>query len=113
LALNGLVQKEEMTEELIKIEEYRTNWNRIRHLTPEEIKDEPQEYQDAHKRFYDRVDSDMVRMMEIATKLEKLLEPSQPPKKTKGQRKRDKWAREQAYQAGEIAAAKKLRPNKS
>jgi hypothetical protein len=105
-ALYGLVPREEMTEELLKIEEYRTNWNRIRHLDADQILNEPIEYQEAYKRFYDRLHSDMDRMLEIATKLEKFIEPKQLKKKTKSQRNRDKWAREQAWQAGELAAEK-------
>jgi hypothetical protein len=95
-----------MTDDLLKIEEYRSNWNRIRHLTAEEITDEPIEYQEAHKRFYDRLHADMDHMLQIAVKLEKLIEPKQLKKKSKSQRNRDKWAREQAYQAGELAAEK-------
>lgn len=69
-------------------------WNEIRHLTREEAKEQLDgEWLEAHTRFFDLYDSDMERMEEILEKLEKQIEPPRVQKKTKGQKRRDAYAR--------------------
>jgi len=62
------------------------------------------EWKEAHTRYFDKYDEDMEKMQEIATKLQKLIEPPKVERKTKGQRKRDKWATVQAREAARAAA---------
>ena len=69
-------------------------WNEIRMLDREEAqKTLDGEWLAAYNRFYEKYDDDMTRMTEIVQKLEKMLSPPQLGKKTKGQKKRDKFAR--------------------
>jgi len=46
----------------------------------------------------------MKKMVEISKKLKKLIAPPKVERKTKGQRKRDKWAKVQAREAAREAA---------
>lgn len=75
-------------------------WNEIRQMSKEEAEklDEP-EWKEAYNRYYEKYDSDMEKMQEIAGKLKKMIEPAKVQKKTKGQRKRDAWAKVQAREA--------------
>jgi hypothetical protein len=61
------------------------------------------EWKEAYNRFFEKYDSDMQKMTDIATKLEKMIEPPKVEKKTKGQRKRDAWAKVQAREAARAA----------
>lgn len=106
--LSALVPKDQMSAEQLEIETIRENWNRIRHLDAEDIKDEPEEYQEAHKRFYDKLESDFAHMLKIAEKLEGYIEPPRVQKKSKGQRKRDRLARDQEWEASDAAKELKL-----
>lgn len=57
------------------------------------------EWLEAFNRFYEKYDEDMERMTEYAGKLEKMIQPPRVEKKTKGQRKRDAYARALERQA--------------
>lgn len=86
-----------------EIKGIQTKWNEIRLLSREEAKEQLDgEWLEAHTRFNDLYDSDMERMEEIVTKLEKQIEQPRVQKKTKGQRRRDAFARKQA-RAGQAA----------
>lgn len=61
------------------------------------------EWKEAYDRFYETYHSDMDKMLEITSKLEKMIEPPRVEKKTKGQRKRDAWAKVQAREAARAA----------
>jgi hypothetical protein len=63
------------------------------------------EWLESHTRFFDLYDSDMERMEEIVAKLAKSIEQPQLGKKTKGQRKRDAFARKQELAAIKAANA--------
>lgn len=60
-------------------------------MSADEI-DEP-EWKEAHARFFEKYQSDMVKMEEMASKLQKMILPDKIQKKTKGQRKRDAYAK--------------------
>ena len=83
-----------ITKEIKKIQ---AKWSEVRHLSREEAKEQLDgEWLEAHTRFMDQYDSDMERMEEIVTKLEKQIEPPKVQKKTKGQKRRDAYARKLA-----------------
>ena len=80
-----------------EIKAIQEKWSEIRHLTREEAKEQLDgEWLEAHTRFYDQYDSDMERMEEIIETLEKQIEPPRVQKKTKGQKRRDAYARKLA-----------------
>ena len=86
-----------MSDAQVEIKGIQSKWSEIRHLSREEAKEQLDgEWLEAHTRFYDQYDSDMERMEEIVTKLEKQIEPPRVEKKTKGQKRRDALARKLA-----------------
>ena len=93
-----------MTSEQLEISKVATKWAEIRHLSADEI-EEP-EWKEAHARFYEKYHSDMTSMVELASKIKKMIEPVKIEKKTNGQRKRDAYAKVVARQ--EARAAKKV-----
>mmetsp|Transcript_18606 Transcript_18606/g.38330 ORF Transcript_18606/g.38330 Transcript_18606/m.38330 type:complete len:119 (-) Transcript_18606:95-451(-) len=77
-----------------EIKDIKEKWTEVRRLTREEAKEQLDgEWLEAHTRFFDQYDSDMERMEEIVTKLEKQIEQPRIQKKTKGQKRRDAFAR--------------------
>ena len=62
------------------------------------------EWLEAYNRFYEKYDDDMVRMTEIAEKVQKMIEPPKVEKKTKGQKRRDAYAKVVAREAARAAA---------
>lgn len=105
-ALSAMIPKEQMDPKQLELEEIRAKWSEVRHLSKEEAADLEPEWQEAHTRFYEKYDADMEKMTEIATKIKKLIEPPKVERKTKGQRKRDAWAKVQAREAARAAASK-------
>lgn len=65
------------------------------------------EWLEAYNRFFEKYDDDMTRMTEIAEGVQKLIEPPKVSKKTKGQRKRDLYAKVLARQAARADALPK------
>jgi len=93
-----------MSESQVEIKGIQAKWNEIRLLTREEATAQLDgEWLEAYNRFYELYDSDMEKMEEIVTKLEKQIEPNQLAKKTKGQRKRDQYAKKLARIARDAA----------
>jgi hypothetical protein len=105
-ALSGLIATEDMSADQLKIEEIRNKWNEVRKMTREEAESLEPEWKEAHTRYFDKFDSDIVNMEDIASKLKNMIELTQIDKKTKGQRKRDKWAKIQARDAFRAANPK-------
>jgi len=98
--LFAAIPEEEFSDTKKEIHGIQTKWGEIRHLSRDEAKEQLEgEWLEAHTRFYDLYDSDMERMEEIVTKLEKRIEPDRAQKKTKGQKKRDALARKLARSA--------------
>ena len=103
--LCGAIPKDQMTDDQLKILEIQETWSEIRHLDREEAQGKLEgEWLEAYNRFYEKYDEDMEKMTEIAEKVQKLIEPPKVEKKTKGQKRRDAWARAQAREAARAAA---------
>ena len=103
-ALAGSLPAEEMTADQQEISNIAKKWAEVRHLSKEEAESQLDgEWLEAHKRFHDKYDEDMTKMTEIATMLQKAIEPPRVQKKTKGQKRRDAWAKVQAREAARAA----------
>ena len=63
-----------------------------------EALDDPK-WLEEYEKFYNKYNEDMDKMTNIVEKIQKQIEPPKVEKKTKGQRKRDKWAKVQARAA--------------
>ena len=88
-----------MTTDQLEMKKITEKWSEVRHMSKEEAASLEPEWKEAHERFYARYESDMEKMEEIASKLEKMIEPPKVEKKTKGQRKRDAYAKVLAREA--------------
>jgi hypothetical protein len=85
--------EDQMSPNQLEIKAVQDKWSEIRHLSREEAQSTLEgEWLEAYNRFFEKYDDDMVRMTEIATKLEFMIQPKKLEKKTKGQRKRDLYA---------------------
>lgn len=86
------------TEERMKNEA--DKWRSIKLMKPEEAAANlDEEWLGAYTRYHAQMKEDMESMVEIATLVAKLSETNRILPKTKGQRKRDAWARKQARTA--------------
>lgn len=90
-----------------EIEAIQEKWNSVRFLSAEEAESLEPEWKEAYDRFHQKYEDDMARMMEITAKLQKMIEPPRVEKKSKGQRKRDAYAKVLEREAARAAAAKK------
>jgi hypothetical protein len=88
-----------MTEDQLKIDGIRNKWNEVRKMNREEADSLEPEWKEAHTRYFDKFNENMVEMELIASKLKGMIDLNQIEKKTKGQRKRDKWAKIQERDA--------------
>ena len=102
--LGAWVDEKEMSPDQMKMTEIAEKWKQVRHMSADEI-EEP-EWKEAHARFYEKYHSDMDKMTEIITKLKPQIEPPRVAKKTKGQRRRDAYAKVQERLAARAAANK-------
>jgi hypothetical protein len=62
------------------------------------------EEREAYHEYHQEVREGVLKMQELAALMMKDVEPPRIKPKTKGQRKRDKWARVQAREAAKAAA---------
>ena len=94
-ALFALLPEEEMSPAQKEISTIQARWNVVRHMTKEEVDamDDTTdgEWKAAHARYFERYHNDMEKMTEIVTKLKAMIDPPRIQKKSKSQRKRDKW----------------------
>lgn len=104
--LHERIPEDQMTADQKEAESIRAKWSQVRHLTKEEAADLEPEWKEAYDRYFEKYESDMVAMTEIASKLKGMIEPPKVQKKSEGQRKRDKWAKMQALQLARAAAQK-------
>jgi hypothetical protein len=89
-----------------KIAEIQEKWSEIRLMDREEAQKTLEgEWLEAYNRFYEKYDDDMTRMTEIAEKVQKMIEPPKVQKKTKGQKRRDAYAKVVAREQARAAAA--------
>lgn len=94
-ALNGMLSEAEMTADQKEIKNIMEKWSEVRLLSKEEAANLEPEWKEAYDRFHEKYDSDMTKMEEIATNLQRLIEPPKVEKKTKGQKKRDAYTTKQ------------------
>lgn len=93
----GQVSEDEMDDDRKKILEIQQKWTEIRHLDREEAQKTLEgEWLEAYNRYYEQYDEHMERGQEIMDKLKNYYEPPLVEKKTKGQKKRDAYARKMA-----------------
>jgi len=81
-------------------------------MTREEAEKLEPEWKASYDRYHEKYEKSMGQMQEIAARLQKTLEPPKVQKKSKGQRKRDKWAIVQARQQARAAALAALTKKK-
>ena len=94
-----------MTADQKEIKSISDKWAEVRHLSKEEAESQLEgDWLEAYNRFHTKYDDDMERMTEIVQMVQKAIEPPKVAKKTKGQRKRDAWAKVQAREAARAAA---------
>jgi hypothetical protein len=106
-ALAALIPEDEMSANQLEIKKISDKWKEVRQLSREEAAVQLEgDWLEAYNRFYARYDEDMTKMTEITAILQKAIDPPQIQKKTKSQKKRDKWAIVQARQAARVVAAK-------
>lgn len=92
-----------MSSDQLEIKKIQDKWNEIRHLDREEAQKTLEgEWLEAYNNFYEKYDDDMTRMTEIAEKVQKMIEPPKVEKKTKGQKRRDAYARKLAREAASV-----------
>lgn len=83
-----------MTADQKEIRNIQTKWNEIRLMDRETAQKELSgEWLEAYNRFFEKYNEDMERMSDYAKRLEKMIEPPKVAKKTKGQKRRDAYAR--------------------
>jgi len=98
---------EDMTADQLEIRKISEKWSEVRLLGRDEVGDLDSEWQEAHQRYFEKYDKDMEFMQDVATKLQKMIEPPKVQKKSKGQKRRDAWAKKQALASARAAAARK------
>jgi hypothetical protein len=97
-----------MSPDQLKIKDIQEKWAEIRLMDREEAEKTLEgEWLEAYNRFFEKYDDDMTRMTEIAEKVQKMIEPPRAPKKSKGQRKRDLYAKVLQRAADRAAAVPK------
>jgi hypothetical protein len=106
--LNAQLPVDEMSANQLEIKKIQDTWSEIRHLSREEAQNTLEgEWLEAYNRFFEKYDDDMVRMTEIAEKVQKMIQPEKLEKKTKGQRRRDLYATKVARE--ELRAANRAK----
>ena len=101
--LNAQLPEDQMSSDQLEIKKIQEKWTEIRHLDREEAQKTLEgEWLEAYNNFYEKYDDDMTRMTEIAEKVQKMIEPPKVEKKTKGQKRRDAYARKLAREAASV-----------
>jgi hypothetical protein len=102
--LNAFLPVDTLTEKQLEIKAIQDKWDEIKFLSREEAQKTLEgDWLEAYNRFFEKYDDDMVRMLEIAENV--MGEPVQVQKKTKGQRKRDSYAKVVALKEARAARA--------
>lgn len=95
-----------MTPDQLEIKKIAMKWDKIRLMSREEAESLDNEWKEAYNRYYEKYDKNMEEMKVIAARLRTLISPPKIEKKTKGQKRRDAWAKVQARMVARAAAAK-------
>lgn len=91
-SLLARIPVDEQTADMTEVYSIGEKWNKVRHMTREEADKLEPEWLEAYNRYFAKYEEDMTKMTEIATKIQKMIEPPQLQPKTDGQRRRDKYA---------------------
>jgi alpha-D-ribose 1-methylphosphonate 5-phosphate C-P lyase len=91
-AIFARIPEADQTADQTEIYSIGVKWNKVRHMTREEADKLEPEWLEAYNRYFAKYEEDMTKMTEIATKIQKMIEPPQLQPKTDGQRRRDKYA---------------------
>lgn len=104
--LRAYLPEEEWSESQREVMKIAETWHHARFLSREEaVATLEPKWLEAYNRYFTKYDDDMTRMAEIAQKVAIMIEPPRVQKKTKGQARRDKWAKLQARTASRAAVA--------
>jgi hypothetical protein len=106
-ALSARIPEDDRTADQIEIYKIGEKWSEVRMMSREEADKLEPEWLEAYNRYFAKYDEDMTKMTEIATKIQKMIEPPKLQPKTDGQRRRDKYAKILARQE----ARRVLKPN--
>jgi hypothetical protein len=91
-AIFARIPADEQTTDMSEIYSIGEKWNTVRHMTREEADKLEPEWLEAYNRYFAKYEEDMTKMTDIATRIQKMIEPPQIQPKTDGQRRRDKYA---------------------
>merc|ERR1711966_132133 len=107
-ALSALPTRDEASPEQAADMDYAQRWGEIKILSREDADSTLSgDELEAYNNYHQHVSDDIARMSQIAEMFVNNLEKKKEmTPKTKGQRKRDKWAQVQAREAAKAAAAK-------
>lgn len=107
--LNAFLPVDTLTEKQLEIKAIQDKWDEIKFLSRDEAQKTLEgDWLEAYNRYFEKYDDDMVRMLEIAENV--MGEPVQVQKKTKGQRKRDSYAKVVALKEARAARAAPAAP---
>lgn len=93
-----------MSADQLEIKRLSDKWSEVRILSKDETADLDADWKEAYNRYFEKYHKDMDYMQELASKVEKMIEPPKVAKKTKGQKRRDAWAIVQAREAARAAS---------
>jgi hypothetical protein len=108
--LKAWIPEEDMTPDQLEIQRISETWNQVRLMTDEELDQAiaagsvEAKWKESLQRYNEKYQKDMEHMLQITDKVQKMIEPPKVAKKTKGQKKRDKWAIVQAREQARALA---------
>ncbi|GKY92723.1 hypothetical protein MPSEU_000242300 [Mayamaea pseudoterrestris] len=114
--LTGWIPEADMTTDQLEIKKIAAKWSEVRLMDAEQAESLEPEWKEAHTRYYEKFHKDMEYAQEVVGKLQGMIEPPKLTKKSKSQKKRDKWLKIQeresiratnAAKIAAVAAAKK------
>jgi hypothetical protein len=91
-ALLAQIPVEDRSTDQTEIYSIGEKWSKVRLMSREEADKLEPEWKEAYNRYFTKYEEDMTKMTEIATKIQKMIEPPKLQKKTDGQRRRDAYA---------------------
>ena len=97
-----------MTPDQLEIKRIAAKWNEVRLMDAEQAASLEPEWKEAHTRYFEKYHKDMDYAQEVVTRLKDFYEPPKIQKKSKSQKKRDKWLKIQERTAIRAANAKTL-----
>ena len=106
--LAAWIDEAEMTPDQLEIKRIASKWNEVRLMDAEQAAGLEPEWKEAHTRYFEKYHKDMDYAQEVITRLQGLIEPPKIQKKSKSQKKRDKWNKIQERTAIRSANAASL-----